>query len=99
MGLLTHTAYSLITGTGTIFWKPRRCAAKKSARDANDIDIEIMMSLPMLFVVIGLCLVVLANAEKLEYHSFEPPFEEVDYGGDRMVSLDIMYCLLPSSYS
>ena len=56
------------------------------------------MSLPKLFVVVGLCLLVLANAEKLEYHSFEPPFEEVDYGGDRMVEYRI-YCMSPSSYS
>ncbi len=102
-GLLTHSLTRLTHSSPVpvlFFWKPQEDAPqKKSARDANDIDIEIMMSLPMLFVVIGLCLVVLANAEKLEYHSFEPPFEEVDYGGDRMVSLDIMYCLLPSSYS
>lgn len=26
------------------------------------------------------------NAEKLEFHSFEPPFEEVDHGGIRQIS-------------
>ena len=59
------------------------------------------MSLPKLFVVVGLCLLVLANAEKLEYHSFEPPFEEVDYGGDRMVSIYnvLLYTLVLLTHS
>ena len=45
-----------------------------------------MQRLVLVLLVAGLCLSMLANAEKLEFHSFEPPFDEVDYGGDRMVS-------------
>ncbi len=44
-----------------------------------------MQRLVLVLLVAGLCLSMLAKAEKLEFHSFEPPFEEVDYGGDRMV--------------